>query len=88
MAFPFHTIESTKPTRQASAVQTMNMQVPTFRAFKCQYRGTTERTSPIPANTENTVVEAVISTLETVRDRYEVFELVWCTRQRLARQVE
>ena len=61
MAFPFQTIESTKWTRQASAVQTMYMQVPTFQASKCQYRGTTARMNPIPENTENTVVEAVIS---------------------------
>ena len=60
MAFPFQTIESTKWTRQASAVQTMYMQVPTFQASKCQYRGTTARMNPIPENTENTVVEAVI----------------------------
>ena len=63
MVFPFHTIESTNWTRQASAVQIMYMHVPTFRAFKCQYRGTTERMNPIPANTENTVVRVdVIST--------------------------
>ena len=61
LAFPFHTIESTNCTRQPSAVQIMYVQVPTFRAFKCQYRGTTESTNPIPTNTENTVVEAVIS---------------------------
>jgi hypothetical protein len=58
--FPFHTIELTNWTRQPSAVQIMYVQVPTFRNLKCQYRGMTERTSPIPANTENTVVEAVI----------------------------
>ena len=61
MLFPFQMIESTKWTRKPSAVQIMNMQVPAFQASKCQYRGTTERTNPIPENTENAVVEAVIS---------------------------
>ena len=60
MAFPFQMIESTKWTRQPSAVQIMNMEVPTFQASKCQYRGTTERMNPIPENTENAVVEAII----------------------------
>ena len=62
MAFPFHRIESTNWTRQASAVQIMYMQVPTFRALRCQYRGMTERMNPIPTNTENMVVDTFIST--------------------------
>ena len=60
MAFPLHTIESTKWTRQASAVQIMYIHVPTFHDSKCQYKGTTERTNPIPENTVNAVLEAVI----------------------------
>jgi len=60
IAFPFHTIESTNETRQASAVQIMYMHVPTFQASRCQYRGVTARKNPIPEKTENTVLEAVI----------------------------
>ena len=61
IVFPFQTIEPTNWTRQPSAVQIMYMHVPTFRAFRCQYRGMSTRTNPNPANTENTVMEAVIS---------------------------
>jgi hypothetical protein len=79
MAFPLHKIESTKWTRQASDVQIMYMQVPTFQASKCQYRGTTERTNPIPENTVNAVLDAAMSSLcflKPPEKRYEVFKLV------------
>jgi len=61
MVFPLHIMEFTKNMRQLSAVQNMYMHVPTFRASRCQGRGTTERMNPIPENTVNTVLEVVIS---------------------------
>lgn len=54
-------MESTKYTRQASAVQIMYMHVAIFR---CHHKGMTDKTNPIPENTVNAVLEAVI-----VRDR-------------------
>lgn len=63
IAFPFHRMESTKWTRQASAVQIMYIHVPTCNLHDsmCHHRGMTERVNPIPENTVNTVFEAVIS---------------------------
>jgi len=58
--FPLHIMESTQCTRQVSAVQIMNTHVPTFRASRCQVRGMSEMMNPIPENTVNTVLEAVI----------------------------
>ena len=60
MVFPSHTMESTKNIRQASAVQTAYMHVPTFRDPRCHQRGMTDKVSPIPENTVKTVLETVI----------------------------
>ena len=60
IAFPLQIIEFTKWTRQASAVQSMNMQVPTFHDSRCHQRGTIEMMIPIPENTVNAVFKAVI----------------------------
>ena len=60
IVFPFHTIELTKYARQASAVQTANMHVPTFRDPRCHQRGMTDKVSPIPENKVNTVLDTVI----------------------------
>jgi hypothetical protein len=38
----------------------MNIPVPTYHESKCQYMGMTERTKPIPENTVNAVLTAVI----------------------------
>lgn len=61
MAFSLHTIESTKWTRQARAVQIINMHAPTFHDFRCHHRGMTERMSPNPENTVNAASKAIIS---------------------------
>jgi len=61
MVFPLHIIEFTKKTKHAIAVQIMYAHVPTFRASRCQGRGMSERINPIPENTVNVVLEAVIS---------------------------
>ena len=47
---------------QASAVQIMNMHVPTcvFHDRKCHHRGMTERKKLTPENTVSAVLEAVI----------------------------
>ena len=58
--FPSHTMESTKWTRQAIAVQTPYMYVPTFRDPRCHQRGMTDKMNPIPENTVNTVLETVM----------------------------
>ena len=60
MVFPSHTMELTKYARQASAVQIMNMHVPTFRDARCHQRGMTDKVSPIPEKTVNTVLEMVM----------------------------
>ena len=82
MIFPLHAMESTKKTRQVSAVQIMNMHVPTFHDSKCHHRGISERTSPIAEKTVNAVLDAVIPWRgvfpETARMKeYEAFKLVW-----------
>ena len=53
-------MEPTKYTRQASAVQTEYMHVPTFRDPRCHQRGMTDKMSPIPENTVKIVLETVI----------------------------
>ena len=60
MVFPSHTMELTKYARQASAVQTAYMHVPTFRDARCHQRGVTDKVNPIPENTVNAVLEAVM----------------------------
>jgi hypothetical protein len=61
IVFPLHTMESTKEVRQASAVQIMNMDVPTFLDSICHHRGMSERMNPSPEYTVNAVLETVIS---------------------------
>ena len=58
--FPSHITEFTNWTRQASAVQTAYMHVPTFRDPRCHQRGMTDKVSPIPENTVNTVLVTVM----------------------------
>ena len=53
-------MEFTNWTRQASAVQIMYMHVPTFRDSRCHQRGMTDKVSPIPEKTVNTVLEAAM----------------------------
>ena len=72
MVFPSHTMESTKYTRQASAVQTAYMQVATFRDPRCHQRGMTDKVSPIPDNTVKTVLEMVIKRGWVTAGRREV----------------
>lgn len=73
MALPFHTMESTKNTRQANAVQIKYMLVPTcaFHDCRCHHSGTTERKKPIPENTVNAVFDAVILALRRPCRRIE-----------------
>ena len=72
MVFPSHTMESTKNTRQVSAVQAAYMHVPTFRDARCHQRGMTDKMSPIPENTVNTVLEMVIKRGWVTAGRREV----------------
>jgi len=79
IAFPLQTIEFTKYMRQASAVQIIYMDVPTFRASRCQGRGMSERMNPTPENTVKTVLEAVIGSLCFLEPQGEV----WWTGRRV-----
>ena len=65
-------MESTKYTRQASAVQTPYMHVATFRDARCHQRGMTDKVSPIPENTVKTVLEMVIKRGWVTAGRREV----------------
>src|ERR1700753_4059133 len=69
---PSHTMESTKWTRQAIAVQTPYMYVPTFRDPRCHQRGMTDKMSPIPENTVNTVLTTAIKGGRVITGRREV----------------
>ena len=72
MVFPSHTMELTKYARQASAVQTAYIHVPTFRDARCHQRGMTDKVSPIPENTVKTVLETVIKRGWVTTGRREV----------------
>ena len=72
MVFPFHTMELTKYARQASAVQAAYMHVPTFRDPRCHQRGMTDKVSPIPENTVNTVLTTAIKGGRVITERREV----------------
>jgi hypothetical protein len=78
-------MESTKNTKQVSAVQIKYMLVPecTFHDRRCHDSGITERKKPIPENIVNVVLEAVISACSVFFENSKL----WCTSRGLGQSI-